>query len=162
MNRVLTTSLLAAGAAVLLGSFVAAEGRETMPVNIQPPTSVEIVLYSTVNAGKSLAFTGEDGKGSIDVASLSNLGKLVVIVEKCPDRTRVLIVATGAEPESANCSKKVVGALLLGADSILNVRLPGGGMSVMKKGLIGSAAGAGALIYLESRGGNDETTVALK
>jgi hypothetical protein len=156
MKRLLITSFAAAVAAVLTGSLVRAESR-TVPVNVKPAQSIEVVLFKSANAGKSLVITDRNGKGNIDVdvAEIANLGKLVIIEEKCPDRTRVLVVAAGAEPQSPNCSKKVIGFWVFDNGTPLNVHLSHG-IGAGTKLLLGSAAGAGALVYLERRDGNDQ------
>ena len=148
MKRVLTTWIAAAAVAVLMGSLVSAESR-TVPVNVEPAASIEVLLFTKANEGKSLVVTGPNGKGNIqiDVAEVANLGKLIIIQEKCPDRTRVLLVAAGNEPQS-NCNKKVIGFWLVNGDTPLNIHLAHG-MSVVTKAVYASAAGVGGWLALE-------------
>ena len=153
--RTVFTSTFAA-TAVLLGSFAAAQGRQSAPVNIQPPTSVDVVLFSAMNAGKVLATTDSNGRNNMDVTDLINLGKLDVVEEKCPNQTRVLLVAQGTRtPDTQDCRRRRVGAFWWGHDTALNVKLSGGGMSTgTKVGILagGGAAAVGTAVALKGDG----------
>src|SRR5260221_1231799 len=154
-------------------SLSSAQQRTSVPVNVQPAAAVDVVLFSAANAGKVVASTGADGKGTFDIGMLANLGKLAVVEEKCPDRTRVLLVASGGrEPDSKDCRKKRVGVFWVGRDTLLDVRLTGaaapaaktasgpGGMSkATKEILIGAgAAAAVTAVAIGAGGGTNSPT----
>src|SRR5438045_9111358 len=103
---------VAAWLALMLGGLAFAQGSQAVPINVTPPASLDVVLFSAANAGKVVASTGQDGKGTLDILMLANLGKVAVIEEKCPDRTRILLVsANGREPDSKECRQQRVGVL---------------------------------------------------
>jgi hypothetical protein len=137
------TSVLAA---LLLSSGTAAQTQQSVPVRVQPAAALDVVLFSAANAGKVLATTAPDGRGSFDIAEVANLGKLAVIEERCPDRTRLLLVAADTQaPNAQKCRRRTVGAFWWGQDKALNAQLTGAGMSTtVKTGLI--AAGAGGVV----------------
>ena len=157
MRIVLTSTLTAAATAVLLSSLATAQSRQMVPVNVQPPAAMDVVLFSLANAGKVVATTGQNGKTSFDVAALANLGKLEVFEEKCPDSTRILLVSSdGIATDNRNCSRRRVGAFLWGKDKALNVRLDGAGMSpLMKKSIIAGGAAGAAVGIAVAAGGSD-------
>ncbi|HEX9368522.1 MAG TPA: hypothetical protein VF921_17970 [Vicinamibacterales bacterium] len=155
---------VAALVALAFGSLPSAQGGQSVPINVQPASAVDVVLFSAANAGKVVASTGSDGKGTLDILKLANLGKIAVVEEKCPDRTRVLLVASdGREPDSKDCRKKRVGVFWVGRDTALNVTLSGaptattagrGGMSkTTKEILIGAGAAAAVTGVVVAKGG---------
>src|SRR5262249_45854523 len=97
MQNFLKATLRSTEAATLLSGFAAAQGRQTAPINIQPAMSMDVVLFAAANAGKVLATTDASGKGMMDVSDLINLGKLDVVEEMCPDKTRLLLVMPGTQ-----------------------------------------------------------------
>jgi len=71
-------------------------------VSVEPPTSVEIVLYAAGASGKVLATTERTGKGRFDASVLQNVGTLEMVEETCGERKRVpLIGSNGQMPQGA-------------------------------------------------------------
>src|SRR5688500_7993649 len=115
MGKLRTCTCAATLMTLALVNLSSAQGGSSVPVNVTPALAVDVVLFSAMNAGKVVATTGSDGKGTLDILSVANLGKLAVIEEKCPDKTRVLLVASdGREPDSKECRKRRVGAFWVG------------------------------------------------
>jgi len=160
LTSTFTSPLVAAATAALLGSVMAAQGRQSVPVSIQPPAAVDVVLFAAMNAGKVLTTTDANGKGSFDVADLLNLGKLDVVKDECADKVRVLLVRHGVgTPDSQDCRKRRLGAYWPGHDPDLNVRLQGGGMSSgAKTGLIAGGAGAALVAVKAAQSSSSSTT----
>src|SRR5579872_3207098 len=114
--RILTSTLGAAASAFLLSGLVVAQNMSA-PINVQPPSSVDVVLFAALNSGKVMATTNAMGKGTMDVTDLLNLGKVDVVEEKCPDHDRVLLVPMGIKtPDDQNCKKRRIGAFWAGHD----------------------------------------------
>jgi hypothetical protein len=156
MRTILTSALEATAAAFLMGSLVSAQ-KSSVPINVQPPASVDVVFFTALNAGKVMATTDAMGKGTMDVTDLLNLGKLEVIQEKCQDRDRLLMAPTGVNtPDTQNCKKRRVGSYWPGHDTALNVKLQsGGGLNTpAKAGLI---AGAGVGIFAAAKAGSSDS-----
>jgi hypothetical protein len=156
-----TSTLVATAFAGLLGSLAAAQG-QSVPVDIQRPGSVDVVLVSatTGQSGKVLTTTDASGKGNIsaDDDKLINAGKWDVYQETCPGKDRVLLVPAGGqtpEGDSPNCKKRKTGTIVVTPGAALN--LGSAGMSTgTKAAVIGAAAGGGALaaVLLAKSGGN--------
>jgi hypothetical protein len=146
-------------ATAILSGLVAAQGSST-PINVSPPSALDVVFFTALNAGKVLATTDAMGKGNMDVTDLLNLGKLDVVEEKCQDRDRVLLVPMGVQtPDNQNCRKRRIGAFWAGRDRALNVKLSGGGLSTgAKAGIVAGGVGAGILVATQVGGGNSSST----
>jgi hypothetical protein len=153
------TSIGLTATAILLSGLVTAQGSST-PINVSPPSALDVVFFTALNAGKVLATTDAMGKGNMDVTDLLNLGKLDVVEEKCQDRDRVLLVPMGVQtPDNQNCRKRRIGAFWAGRDMALNVKLSGGGLSTgAKAGIAAGAAGAGILVATQVGGGNNSSS----
>ena len=102
----------------------AAQGVKSVPVSIQPPSAVDIVLFSSGAAGKTLTTTDRSGRGSIDGSSLASLGRLAMIEETCPSRNRLLLVApNGKPPDGGECVRRSIGSFDAGKDTTLKAEL---------------------------------------
>jgi hypothetical protein len=160
-----SSTLTATAFAGLLGSLVAAQG-QSVPVDIQGPGSVDVVLVSATTGpgGKVLTTTDASGKGSISAEDdkLINGGKWDVYEETCPGKDRVLLAPAGAQipdGDSPNCKRRKKATILVKPGAALN--LSSGGMSAGTKALIGVGAGGGAvaavLLATKSGGSNNQT-----
>src|SRR5262245_4293071 len=153
------TAILLAGGAVAFTQGQA-QTSQPVPVRVQPPAAINLVVFSAINAGKLVATTAANGRGQIDPREVESLGRLELQEERCDDKTtRVLMVAADGKPEAPpqNCRRRRVGAFWWGHDEAVNVRLEGAGMSTPKKaGIIaGAAAGAATGIIVATRGDDE-------
>jgi hypothetical protein len=158
MRRIFTSMIGAATTPILLTGLLAAQGSST-PIKVSPPSSIDVVFFQALNAGKVLATTDAMGKGNMDVTDLLNLGKLDVVEEKCQDRDRILLVPMGVQtPDNQGCRKRRVGGFWAGRDKTLDVKLPGAGLSTgAKTGIVAGAVGAGILVATQVGGGSSST-----
>jgi hypothetical protein len=82
-----------------------------------------------------------------------------LIEERCPDRTRLLLVAADTQaPNPQKCRRRTAGAFWWGQDKALNAQLTGTGMSTtVKTGLIAAAVGGVIGGVALVNGGDDGT-----
>jgi hypothetical protein len=103
---------------------VIAQSVSSVPVTVQPPTPVDIVLFSADATGKVLTTTNQKGEGTIDGGALGNLGRLEMIEETCGPRKRVLLVAPKSKaPEGRQCELRKIGSFASGQDKALKAEL---------------------------------------
>jgi hypothetical protein len=103
-----------------------AQGGRSVPVTVQPPAAIQIVLFSAGADGKALTTTDQSGKGSFDSSALTNLGNLAITEETCAKGRRVLLVASNAKaPQNRECKTTQLGTFVGSKDVVLNVTLSG-------------------------------------
>ena len=111
------------GAGVEKVAATAAQQQRVVAVSVDPPTSIEIVLYAPGASEKVLAKTERTGKASFEASVLQNLGTLEVIEESCGEQTRVLLLAANAQAQQGrNCRRRAIGKFA-GTDTALSIKL---------------------------------------
>lgn len=164
MQRVALPSLGALGVAVMFGVIGSAQGVPPVTLNVKPAAAVDVVLYTAANSGTVLGRTDQTGTVTLDFLKIANagkIGKVTVIEEKCPDETKLLLASADAQLPAPrkDCRRRRVGAFILGQDTVVNVKLTGGGgvTTATKAELAGGAAAVGAIL-IAKHGGSDQTT----
>jgi hypothetical protein len=152
----LSTTFLAAAAAVLTGVTALAQSQTLVGVVVHPAVALDVIMVAEGHAGTRLATTDRSGRGSFDIAALANSSKFGVYEEKCADATRVLLVADGsAAPSTNDCRRRRLGAYDPLKDGALTVKLASG-LSTVTKSTLAAGAGAGALVVKSLLGGHEE------
>ena len=134
MSMFLTTPSRAIYAAGVEGPAAMAPQQQPVAVSVEPPMSLDVVLYAAGAAGKVLATTDRSGKGAFDAGSLQNLGTLDVIEETCGEQKRVLLVAPMNQPPPArNCERRSVNKFVGGTNTALSIKLSGSAFAKLNR-----------------------------
>ncbi|MBI1874088.1 MAG: hypothetical protein HYZ58_08840 [Acidobacteria bacterium] len=168
MLRMLVSLGAAAGLAWTMNvALSAAQAERSIQLRVQnkgvPAQGVEVALYAANQGKVSLGATASDG--SLDFAlSAANLGKVQVdvIVDECPDGSRVQLVAPGGPlpPADDKCRRRRLGAFRwdrarrIVIDVTGGVTVTGGGLSGAVIGGIAGGAGAAVVAAVAAGGGS--------